>query len=61
MSIAQTLTPAELNNRKLLGTFLRTRRESLDPNRLGLPRMRQRRTPGLRREEVAQLADVGVT
>ncbi|KTR90018.1 helix-turn-helix transcriptional regulator [Pantoea dispersa] len=61
MSTAQTLTPAELNNRKLLGTFLRTRRESLDPNRLGLPRMRQRRTPGLRREEVAQLADVGVT
>lgn len=51
----------EQNNRKLLGTFLRTRRESLDPNRLGLPRMRHRRTPGLRREEVAQLADVGVT
>lgn len=50
-----------INNRKLLGTFLRARRESLDPNRLGLPRMRQRRTPGLRREEVAQLADVGIT
>ncbi|CAI0700519.1 helix-turn-helix transcriptional regulator [Serratia entomophila] len=49
------------DNRKLLGDFLRARRESLDPNRLGLPRMRQRRTPGLRREEVAQLADVGIT
>ncbi len=48
-------------NRKLLGAFLRSRRENLDPVRLGLPRMRQRRTPGLRREEVAQLADVGVT
>ncbi|MEA9391504.1 helix-turn-helix transcriptional regulator [Acerihabitans sp. TG2] len=53
--------PADQNNRQLLGAFLRRRRESLDPNRLGLPRMRNRRTPGLRREEVAQLADVGVT
>lgn len=48
-------------NRQLLATFLRSRRESLDPQRLGLPRMRNRRTPGLRREEVAQLAEVGVT
>lgn len=53
--------PVTPNNRQLLGEFLRRRRESLDPNRLGLPRMRNRRTPGLRREEVAQLADVGVT
>ena len=37
------------------------RRESLDPQRLGLPRSGRRRTPGLRREEVALLADVGVT
>ena len=44
-----------------LGTFLRSRRESLDPVRLGLPRVGRRRTPGLRREEVAQLAEVGVT
>ncbi|WP_084637453.1 helix-turn-helix transcriptional regulator [Paludibacterium yongneupense] len=44
-----------------LGMFLRARRESLDPQRLGLPRTGRRRTPGLRREEVAQLADVGVT
>ncbi|WP_380178231.1 helix-turn-helix transcriptional regulator [Kalamiella sp. sgz302252] len=48
-------------NRLLLGAFLRKRRESLDPQALGLPRTRNRRTPGLRREEVAQLADVGVT
>lgn len=53
-------TPEKSSNR-LLGDFLRSRRESLDPVRLGLPRMRHRRTPGLRREEVAQLADVGVT
>ena len=61
MSLASAPVTTEQNNRKLLGTFLRTRRENLDPNRLGLPRMRHRRTPGLRREEVAQLADVGVT
>ncbi|WP_200551045.1 helix-turn-helix transcriptional regulator [Kosakonia sp. LAM2021] len=48
-------------NRKQLGAFLRARRESLDPQRLGLPRSTRRRTPGLRREEVALLADVGVT
>jgi transcriptional regulator with XRE-family HTH domain len=44
-----------------LGTFLRTRRESLDPSRLGLQHFGRRRTPGLRREEVAQLAQIGVT
>ena len=44
-----------------LGAFLRTRRESLDPTRLGLPWIGARRTPGLRREEVAQLAGIGIT
>ncbi|QKJ87192.1 Transcriptional regulator [Paramixta manurensis] len=61
MSTHNDFPAAENPNRRLLGAFLRSRRESLDPNRLGLPRMRNRRTPGLRREEVAQLADVGVT
>ncbi|NKY86781.1 helix-turn-helix transcriptional regulator [Nocardia veterana] len=42
-----------------LGAFLRTRRERLDPRDFGLPQRRQtRRTPGLRREEVADLAGV---
>lgn len=41
------------DRRKQLGAFLRARRESLDPQRLGLPRVGRRRTPGLRREEVA--------
>ncbi|WIX98533.1 helix-turn-helix transcriptional regulator [Amycolatopsis mongoliensis] len=42
-----------------LAVFLRTRRESLDPRDFGLPARRQaRRTPGLRREEVAELAGV---
>src|SRR3954468_23861237 len=42
-----------------LAAFLRARRERLDPNEFGLPARRQaRRTPGLRREEVAELAGV---
>ncbi|HDR9149766.1 TPA: helix-turn-helix domain-containing protein [Burkholderia vietnamiensis] len=41
----------------LLGAYLRDRREKLDPAALGLPSTR-RRTPGLRREEVAQRAHV---
>lgn len=44
-----------------LSEFLRTRRERLAPEDVGLPRVRRRRTPGLRREEVAALAGVGLT
>ena len=47
--------------RRELGAFLRSRRERLKPEQVGLRSMRRRRTPGLRREEVAQLAGVGVT
>ena len=43
------------------GGFLRSRRERLSPDQLGLPEYGRRRTPGLRREEVAQHAGVGVT
>ncbi|MEU9621544.1 helix-turn-helix transcriptional regulator [Streptomyces sp. NPDC048155] len=44
-----------------LAAFLRTRRERLDPHDFGLPSRRQaRRTPGLRREEVAELAGVSI-
>nr|WP_091611835.1 helix-turn-helix transcriptional regulator [Amycolatopsis saalfeldensis] len=44
-----------------LAVFLRTRRERLDPDDFGLPaRRRSRRTPGLRREEVAELAGVSI-
>ncbi|MDN3355990.1 helix-turn-helix transcriptional regulator [Actinomadura sp. DC4] len=44
-----------------LGVFLRARRERLDPEAVDLPRRRRtRRTPGLRREEVAELAGVSV-
>jgi transcriptional regulator with XRE-family HTH domain len=44
-----------------LADFLRKRRESLRPEDVGLPNGGRRRTPGLRREEVAQLAGVGTT
>jgi transcriptional regulator with XRE-family HTH domain len=47
--------------RKELASFLRNRRERLTPDQLGLPEYGRRRTPGLRREEVAQHAGVGVT
>ena len=38
-----------------LAEFLRHRREALQPEDVGLPRGRRRRTSGLRREEVAAL------
>lgn len=44
-----------------LASFLRTRRQRLTPAEVGLPPGSRRRTPGLRREELAQLAGVGVT
>ncbi|MGH9272878.1 MAG: helix-turn-helix transcriptional regulator [Ilumatobacteraceae bacterium] len=44
-----------------LGEFLRVRREAVSPEQVALPRGRGRRTPGLRREEVALLAGVSVT
>ncbi|WP_414462818.1 helix-turn-helix transcriptional regulator [Hyphomicrobium sp. DY-1] len=43
-----------------LGAYLRDRRTKLDPASFGLPLVR-RRTPGLRREEVAQRANVSAT
>ncbi len=47
--------------RKELAEFLRSRRERLAPSEVGLPSGARRRTPGLRREEVAALAGVGLT
>jgi transcriptional regulator with XRE-family HTH domain len=52
--------PAALRRREL-AAFLRSRRERIAPQRVGLPGGGRRRTPGLRREEVANLAGVGVT
>jgi transcriptional regulator with XRE-family HTH domain len=44
-----------------LAAFLRSRRARVTPHDVGMPPGFRRRTPGLRREEVAQLSGVGVT
>jgi transcriptional regulator with XRE-family HTH domain len=49
--------PVAANN---LGSYLKDRRARLDPAAFGLP-LTRRRTPGLRREEVAQRANVSAT
>jgi transcriptional regulator with XRE-family HTH domain len=53
-------TPLEAR-RGEFGAFLRSRREKLTPASVGLADGFRRRTPGLRREEVALLAGVGTT
>ena len=47
--------------RQELSDFLRNRRGRIAPADVGLPETNRRRTPGLRREEVAQLAGVSAT
>ncbi|MER7443454.1 helix-turn-helix transcriptional regulator [Micromonospora avicenniae] len=44
-----------------LGAFLRSRRAAITPQEAGVPSWGQRRVPGLRREELAQLAGISVT
>ena len=44
-----------------LAEFLRNRREATSPDAVGLAPNGNRRTPGLRREEVSQLAGVGLS
>src|SRR6266513_6066395 len=57
-----TMTTASGHGRRAeLAAFLRARRERITPEQAGLPPGTRRRTPGLRREEVAQLSGVGVT
>jgi transcriptional regulator with XRE-family HTH domain len=51
----------EQERRTALAQFLRTRRERVSPDGFGLPMSKRRRTPGLRREELALLAGVGIT
>ena len=50
-----------ITRRSELAAFLRSRRERISPEDVGLPVGTRRRTAGLRREELAQLAGVGVT
>jgi transcriptional regulator with XRE-family HTH domain len=47
-------------DRAALADFLRRSRERVDPSSVGLPPRGRRRTPGLRREDVAQLAGISV-
>lgn len=51
----------ESERRQALADFLRQRRAQLSPTDVGLPPGIRRRTPGLRREEVAQLANMGTS
>ncbi|HLI11347.1 MAG TPA: helix-turn-helix transcriptional regulator [Alphaproteobacteria bacterium] len=54
-------TPATAVRRRELGEFLRAHRARLTPAMLGLAAGARRRTPGLRREEVAQLCGMSAT
>jgi transcriptional regulator with XRE-family HTH domain len=51
----------EHDRRQALADFLRQRRAHLSPSDVDLPTGFRRRTPGLRREEVAQLANMGTS
>ncbi|AYN42604.1 XRE family transcriptional regulator [Streptomyces dangxiongensis] len=53
--------PGRSDRHRQLGAFLRSRRERLTPDEVGLPRTGRRRTPGLRREELALLAGISAT
>ncbi|WP_055588512.1 helix-turn-helix transcriptional regulator [Streptacidiphilus griseoplanus] len=58
----KTPTPAATPRKRAeLTAFLKARRARIAPEDVGLPPGLRRRTPGLRREEVAQLSGVGVT
>jgi transcriptional regulator with XRE-family HTH domain len=50
----------QLSSENELGNFLRTRREAITPAEVGLPTGSRRRTPGLRRSELAALAGISV-
>jgi hypothetical protein len=60
VSQAAAAAPA-VRRREELGKFLKARRAQLSPADFGMPGGPRRRTPGLRREEVALLAGVGIT
>ncbi|MGO3123891.1 MAG: helix-turn-helix transcriptional regulator [Advenella sp.] len=47
--------------KQALGTFVRSVRDRVTPQQAGIAGGQRRRTPGLRREEVAQLCDISVT
>lgn len=58
--VSQRQQPQQEYRLQELGDFLRTRRARLMPEDVGLPRGTRRKTPGLRRAEVAQMVGVSV-
>jgi transcriptional regulator with XRE-family HTH domain len=60
-SVMDVRLVARESRRREFAAFLRSRRERLTPNDVGLPQGFRRRALGLRREEVALLAGVGTT
>ena len=59
--IGTMLDVTDQERRRELGDFVRAQREQLSPASIGLVGASRRRTPGLRREEVAQLAGLSTT
>jgi transcriptional regulator with XRE-family HTH domain len=55
------ITRRSIEQRRAFGDFVRAQREKLTPAAVGLPSGTRRRTPGLRREELAQLCGVSTT
>jgi len=60
-SAVSPATALEASPARALGEFIRAHRERLTPQAVGLPPGPRRRTPGLRREEVAQMCGVSPT
>src|SRR6476619_917420 len=60
-SIGGSAPPPSETRRSELADFLKHRRAHVSPEQVGLEANGRRRTPGLRREEVAQLAGVGLS
>lgn len=50
-----------MNNYEELADFLKTRRAAILPSQMGIRDTKRRRTPGLKREEVAELAGISIT
>lgn len=61
MSANSFMSASSLSGPKALGAFLRALRERTSPERVGLPASGRRRTSGLRREELAQIARISTT
>ncbi|WP_228010784.1 helix-turn-helix domain-containing protein [Nonomuraea phyllanthi] len=60
MKPAVTVLNRDMHDYRHLGTFLQSRRARITPASVGLPPHSRRRVPGLRREELAQLAGISV-